>query len=379
MPPRGPPPGIPPPRSPTTADGPLCVVCAEPLYHVGVPACGHDEACSKCALRLRIVLQDLRCVVCRSESDALYVTRRGGPVPSDYAGPRARADAGDGVWRLAAANAFFDDQRHWGDMKALTALTHAALMEGGGDGGVGGSGRRGGDSNRAPHRPPRFPTMRALRAALRERGLHLCGVCLDGRKVFASEQQVYTEASLSRHNASGDVGGPLAAAGFKGHPPCAFCRKRFYSDAELFTHMQTQHEHCFLCRRAAPGEWEYFRDYADLDAHFSTAHHACRHAACVAARFVVFGSAAELAAHAAREHGGEVGATSRAERRAALTIPIDVQFRPRGGGGCGCWIDGGGGAGPQTGGAEAEAEEEGWRWSLPPTLLPRPHARAPLC
>lgn len=59
--------------------------------------------------------------------------------------------------------------------------------------------------------------------------------------------------------------GPMAEAGFKGHPSCRFCRKPFYGDNELFMHMQQTHEQCFLCRRARPDKFVYYRDYAELE------------------------------------------------------------------------------------------------------------------
>ena len=39
-------------------------------------------------------------------------------------------------------------------------------------------------------------------------------------QVFVAEQQVYGKAELERHMRGGDVEGPMAAAGFKGHPEC---------------------------------------------------------------------------------------------------------------------------------------------------------------
>ena len=59
-------------------------------------------------------------------------------------------------------------------------------------------------------------------------------------QVFIPEQQVYSKQELDRHNKSGDPTGPLADSGFKGHPQCRFCRKRFYGDNELFLHMQAR-------------------------------------------------------------------------------------------------------------------------------------------
>lgn len=53
-------------------------------------------------------------------------------------------------------------------------------------------------------------------------------------------------------------------------PPCApfscsFCRKRFYGENELFQHMHSAHEQCFLCKRGNPHKYVYYRDYADLE------------------------------------------------------------------------------------------------------------------
>ena len=59
-------------------------------------------------------------------------------------------------------------------------------------------------------------------------------------QVFIPEQQVYSRQELDRHNRSGDAAGPLADSGFKGHPQCRFCRRRFYGDSELFLHMQAR-------------------------------------------------------------------------------------------------------------------------------------------
>ena len=168
--------------------------------------------------------------------------------------------------------------------------------------------------------PPTFASMKELKAALSQKNLSFCDVCLKGRKVFACEQLVYTRRALARHKAAGDAAGPLAESGFSGHPRCDFCSQRFYGETELFVHMQTRHEHCFLCRRARPTEYAYFRDYADLDSHFARSHHRCPHPECLEKKFVVFASDGELRAHALKEHGGNL---SKAERRAAATIQID--------------------------------------------------------
>ena len=39
-------------------------------------------------------------------------------------------------------------------------------------------------------------------------------------QVFISEQQLYGGKELERHMKGGDTEGPMAVAGFKGHPEC---------------------------------------------------------------------------------------------------------------------------------------------------------------
>lgn len=56
----------------------FCVVCAEPLDWVAYAACGHKETCSKCVVRLRVVLEDPRCVICQQTDGAVMVTRFSG-------------------------------------------------------------------------------------------------------------------------------------------------------------------------------------------------------------------------------------------------------------------------------------------------------------
>ena len=65
-------------------------------------------------------------------------------------------------------------------------------------------------------------------------------MCCAPNQVFIPEQQAYNKGDLDRHLKSGDTSGPLAESGFKGHPQCRFCRRRFYGDNELFLHMQAQ-------------------------------------------------------------------------------------------------------------------------------------------
>ncbi|KAL4444334.1 hypothetical protein ABPG75_012071 [Micractinium tetrahymenae] len=290
----------------------LCIVCAEPLQYAAYAECGHKDACSKCVLRLRSVLKDQRCVYCQVPGEAVFVTRFMGDytetvAPDEFAALPGRAKRGE-LQYLESAQAYFDGAAHFRELSSLCSYTHPRVWQ---------------DNPDAPHKT--FASLKALKAHLQQQHkLQFCDICLEGRKVFISEQQVYTKGELERHLRGGDVEGPMAVSGFKGHPECRFCRRRFYGENELFQHMHSAHEQCFLCRRANPNKYVYYRDYPDLENHFQTEHHLCPHPACLEKKFVVFPTEQELKTHTAREHGETL---SKLEKKAALTLQMNFQYR----------------------------------------------------
>nr|CAD1833732.1 unnamed protein product [Ananas comosus var. bracteatus] len=155
----------------------------------------------------------------------------------------------------------------------------------------------------------------------------MCSLCLEGRKVFICEQKLYTRSQLNRHINSGDSevdGTESERGGFMGHPMCEFCKNPFYGDNELYMHMSTEHYTCHICQRQHPGQYDYYRNYDDLETHFRQGHFLCEDEACLAKKFVVFQTEAEMKRHNAIEHGGHM---SRSKRNAALQIPTSFRYR----------------------------------------------------
>ncbi|EIE25131.1 hypothetical protein COCSUDRAFT_46598 [Coccomyxa subellipsoidea C-169] len=251
-------------------------------------------------------MDDKRCVICQQQSPSVFVTRFMGSYTSTIPSEEfARLQATPGLYDLQSVEAYFDDKGHYEDIRALCSYNHPALE------GV------------APISS--FRSLRELKYNLQNaKQLHFCDICVESRKVFIPEQIAYSKPELDRHMRSGDLTGPMAESGFKGHPQCRFCRKRFYGDNELFVHMQSAHEQCFLCRRARPDRYVYYKDYNELEEHFRHEHYLCEDSTCLEKKFVVFTSEQEIKQHVAREHGGHM---SRAEKRQALTIPINFQYR----------------------------------------------------
>ena len=311
-----------------------CVICAEPLQFVAYGPCGHRDACAECVARLRFVMDDKRCVICQQQCPRVFATRAMGDY-TETIGEAGFAALPDRVrarelWHDKKLDMFFDDHATCRKIKDLRGLQCAACVS-----------AAGGDAEGVEQ----HHSLKQLKAHLRERHqLFHCGVCLEGRKVFVSQQLLYTKSQLERHmrGGAGEVDEPLG--GFAGHPWCKFCRKHFYDEGQIYHHMQSAHETCHLCRRAQPDKYTYYRDYAELEAHYRSAHHACLHPECLAKKFVVFNTPNELKNHEALEHGR---AMTKAERKEALRVHVD--FNVGGGAGTGTSAGEGFGAGASGG------------------------------
>ena len=117
----------------------------------------------------------------------------------------------------------------------------------------------------------------------------LCEVCFEHKKVFSSELQVFTKASLSKHERFGD-------STFKGHPKCGFCQTLFYSKDELFDHCRQAHELCHICEQQGRRN-QYYRNYHHLEDHFNNDHYLCPEKTCLDKKFVVFSTEMDYKSH----------------------------------------------------------------------------------
>ncbi|XP_045796812.1 uncharacterized protein LOC123891068 [Trifolium pratense] len=297
-----------------------CAVCAEPLEWVAYGPCSHREVCSTCVARLRFICDDRRCCICKTECNLIFVTKALGDYTRviDFSSLPSEVKEGKvgPYWYHEDTNGFFDDVDHYKMTKAMCRLSCSECdkMED--------------QPNDGPRRRERFRNIGQLKGHLFHRHkLHMCSLCLEGRKVFICEQKLYTRAQLNQHISTGDSevdGSESDRGGFMGHPMCEFCRTPFYGDNELYTHMSTEHYTCHICQRQHPGQYEYYKNYDDLEIHFRQQHFLCEDEACLAKKFIVFQSESEMKRHNAMEHGGRM---SRSKRNAALQIPTSFRYR----------------------------------------------------
>uniref|UniRef100_A0A5B7A2M4 RING-type E3 ubiquitin transferase n=1 Tax=Davidia involucrata TaxID=16924 RepID=A0A5B7A2M4_DAVIN len=298
-----------------------CAVCAETLEWVAYGPCGHREVCSTCVARLRFICDDRRCCICKTENNVVFVTKALGDytrmindfsvLPSELREGRVGS-----YWYHEDTQAYFDDVDHYKMIKAMCRLSCSVCdkMEQ--------------QLNDGSKRRGRFRNIEQLRGHLfHQHRLLMCSLCLEGRKVFICEQKLYSRAQLNQHINTGDSevdGTESERGGFMGHPMCEFCRTPFYGDNELYLHMSTEHYTCHMCQRQHPGQYDYYKNYDDLEIHFRREHFLCEDEACLAKKFVVFQSEAEMKRHNTIEHGGRM---SRSKRNTALQIPTSFRYR----------------------------------------------------
>ncbi|RAL43580.1 hypothetical protein DM860_012721 [Cuscuta australis] len=297
-----------------------CAVCAENLEWVAYGPCGHKDVCSTCVARLRFICDDRRCCICKTENSLVFVTKALGDYTRniiDFSSfPHDPKEGRMGsYWYHEDTQSFFDDSDHYKMIRAMCRLSCSVCdnIEQASDG---------------PRRRGKFRNIEQLKGHLfHQHRLLMCSLCLEGRKIFICEQKLYNRAQLNQHVNTGDSevdGTESERGGFTGHPMCEFCRTPFYGDNELYLHMSTEHYTCHLCQRQHPGQYEYYKNYDDLEIHFRGNHFLCEDESCLVKKFVVFLSEAELKRHNALEHGGRM---SRSKRNAALQIPTSFRYR----------------------------------------------------
>ncbi|KAJ7065851.1 hypothetical protein C8F01DRAFT_1126790 [Mycena amicta] len=267
----------------------ICWICAEPVKYYAVSECNH-RTCHVCSLRLRALYKKTDCTFCKEPQTAMVITTSPDAVFTAF-------NTASMPHKDAKLSMFFETQEMmeetllllrfncpdpecdfigngWGDIKLHVRASHGRLM---------------------------------------------CDLCIRQKKVFAHEHTLYPPNILPLHLPSMLTNARPGARGGKGkdtneqqqieggvHPLCEFCRECFFGDDEMYRHMRETHEECFICKRNDVPD-QYFMNYAALETHFTRDHFPCPHPTCLARKFVVYGSALDLKAHAVEDHGGELG------------------------------------------------------------------------
>lgn len=244
----------------------LCWVCCKPLTYFALGACGHNDMCVVCALRLRYLMQNTLCPICKVELPTLVITSSYSRRPDDM----TNTIPGE-------AGLFYDSA----ECKAIeeSLLGFSCWLKG------------------CPKKK-KGANFTALKNHIE--GFHklkFCPICVKSRIAFPSEQHLYKFEDLARHidNGEGDDIPP--------HPPCLvrpkqFCNERYFDEEELRRHLQGNHFSCGLCDSLDI----FYVNYDKLvkssqKQHFIKTHFMCPDQNCQANRFVVFKTAFGLQDH----------------------------------------------------------------------------------
>lgn len=281
-----------------------CLICCQdnPRY-MAVGRCGHAEACWLCVVRLRTLLKDFRCPVCKEENSEIALVA----VSAESRGPPPSLPS---EMRDTKLGLVFDDRIIRAEVDRLFDYT-CWLAECAGQGAS-----------------CSFTTLRGLERHIFEtHGRKFCQTCLVGRKVFLHEQLLYFPDDLTRHHRDGDSAHLLGHAipPLPPHADCTFCRRGFYDQDTLLDHMHKRHLLCTLCERQGR-KGEFYSDYSYLSLHYEEKHHVCSHAGCRRGpyKLVAFPSEEELKMHELAEHAALGHASQRIGGRRAARLNLQM-------------------------------------------------------
>ncbi|KAL0265878.1 UNVERIFIED_CONTAM: hypothetical protein PYX00_011595 [Menopon gallinae] len=157
-----------------------------------------------------------------------------------------------------------------------------------------------------------FPSLPPLRTHYsRSHRKLLCDECLDHRKSFPSELELFDHRGLKEHKSSGD-------GSFHGHVWCCFCMSYFYNAEAARAHCIKQHELCVFCE-----EKRFYRNFECLEQHWKRVHYTCEYPTCIRQKVYAFKFKGELMQHLMRCHSvRESRIESRAEEDLEFMEPM---------------------------------------------------------
>ncbi|KNC79043.1 hypothetical protein SARC_08548, partial [Sphaeroforma arctica JP610] len=266
----------------------ICTVCFDEMEYYAVGACNHRVVCHRCSLRSRALLDNQKCVLCRTVCEEVVYT-------TDATTAFDQLPVHDMEW--GEDYGIYYEDKHVKDW-VLNQFKYICQEE-----------------------QQEFPNINSLKAHTKaEHSLFYCDLCVQNVKIFFSEQVRYTKANLNKHRKKGDSEYQSA----KGHPMCKFCETRFFDNDALFEHLRQKHYQCPICTKNGDA-YAFYADYDRLEEHFQTddTHIQCQEPECLEAKFIVFGSQLEYKAHYAQEHGKNM---TQSERRKATTLDLEFQY-----------------------------------------------------
>jgi hypothetical protein len=303
-----------------------CLVCYSPTLFTtrGITPCNHDTICASCHLRLRSLLNDKRCPICKAENDTIIIDSDVDPNINEHKSfeqyERWGDDLGPNFLYREDVQMFFPVAYYHQEVVSLFSLQCSVMACNYG---------KVDDSSNSTSTVTLKGLNHHLAAA---HSMSLCQLCVENKRDFISRLPRFTSYQYKEHCKYGDEISNTSSnknrksSDHKGHPLCQFCApKRFYDLTGLHEHLNKDHYKCHVCEKIGVQN-QFFRDYHKLNLHFDSEHYLCHHPDCLAARFVVFQNDIDLIAHERDIHNVITrGGTGRSTK-----INIEFNYRPTG-------------------------------------------------
>ena len=187
-------------------DAEHCILCFNELKFFALGQCDHKNVCNTCSLRLRLILEDEQCPICKADLDEIVITEDKDltwGVFTKKLKRRCEEDPEDDT-------VYFHNDAAKESSLALRNLTCII--------------------HNCPHSNKQFPNVASLQRHLESNhDKTFCKICLKGRTVFIREQRLYHVKQLRKHIEFGDIGDDRHGEVLP-HPYCDFCEEFYFND-----------------------------------------------------------------------------------------------------------------------------------------------------
>ena len=252
-----------------------CVVCSKENELVAVGSCDHRRVCSYCSMKSRLHYDYRKCPICLKILDLIFICDFTDKTPFENLCKRK--------------DEFYEDEEFDKCQIYYTTIEgkEEALK------------LRGFNCPLRSCKADTFENMNSLSEHLSKiHKRYYCPYCLKENKLFLSEMNIYNQKNLEDHIKYGEYEKNIVVS--PPHPTCPFDNTTFFNDERMFSHMNSFHFICQLCRDKK--NIIFYPELKNLLQHYKDNHFCCPFEECLADVYVVFSKEEELLSHLITKH-----------------------------------------------------------------------------
>ena len=252
-----------------------CVVCSKENELVAIGSCDHRRVCLYCSMKSRLHYDYRKCPICLKILDLIFICDFTDKTPFENLCKRK--------------DEFYEDEEFdkcqiyyttiEGKEEALKLIGFNCPLR--------------------SCKADTFENMNSLSEHLSKiHKRYYCPYCLKENKLFLSEMNIYNQKNLEDHIKYGEYEKNIVVS--PPHPTCPFDNTTFFNDERMFSHMNSFHFICQLCRDKK--NIIFYPELKNLLQHYKDNHFCCPFEECLADVYVVFSKEEELLSHLITKH-----------------------------------------------------------------------------